>query len=119
MSEKEVELINKTAEKIVDSGWELGALFILNALKPVYFIGGELGHFFLAPYLILLEGKGDQFLDTFEKRENIQKLILKIEEFSEQKHQDKIEERKIKDEKVINVYDLIKKTIQKISGKKV
>lgn len=114
MSDKEVDMINKLAEKIIGSGLEVGALFLLNSLKPFYFIGGELGYFFLAPYLVLLEGKGDEFLDTFEKRENIQKLITKIEELSEEKHQKIIEERKINNQKLININDLIKKTFQKI-----
>ena len=119
MSDKETELINKVAEKILDSGMEAGAIFFLNALKPVYFIGGELGHFFLAPYLVLLEGKGDEYLDTFEKRENIQKLITKVEELSEGKHRQKMEEKKKRDEKVINFYELIKNVLQNIFGKKI
>ena len=113
MSDKEEEMINKAAEKIVESGLEVGALFFLNALKPIYFIGGELGHFFLAPYLILLEGKGEEFLDTFEKRENIQKLITKVEEISENKHQDKIGERKRRDQEMININEMIKKFLKR------
>jgi hypothetical protein len=113
MSDKEEDMINKAAEKIVESGWEVGALFFLNALKPIYFIGGELGHFFLAPYLILLEGKGEEFIDTFEKRENIQKLITKVEEISEKKHQDEIGERKRRNQEMININEMIKKFLKR------
>jgi hypothetical protein len=118
MSDKEDELVNKVAEKIVDSDFELGALYFLNAFKPLYLIGGELGHFFLAPYLTVLEGRGEEFLDTFEKKENIEKLLSKVEELSEEKHQKKLEEKKKRDEKVINFPELITNALRSIFGQK-
>ena len=78
-SDKENDLIETVAKKIVDSGLDPIAMMILQTIKPISTIGGELAYFFLAPYLPLLDEKGYDFLDIFEKRENIEKLIINVE----------------------------------------
>jgi hypothetical protein len=92
-SEKEKELIEKAARKIVDSQWEFPTMFLLQTVKPLVWIGGELGYFFLAPLLPLLEDKGYDFLDTFEKRENVELLIKAVERL----HMEREEEKKEKE----------------------
>jgi hypothetical protein len=92
-SEKEVELINKVAKKIVDSEMETPALWLLQTIKPLTFIGGELSYFYLAPFLPFLDDLGYTFLDTFEKRKNIERLIKTVEHL--QKEQSR-ENKKIK-----------------------
>lgn len=81
----EDEFIEKIAQKIIESDFEAATVWILTSIKPVSFIGGELATFFLAPFLYILEDKGFEFIDFFQKRENIGKLITKIEELSEVK----------------------------------
>lgn len=67
ISIKENELIEKIAKRIVDSELDPIAMMVLQTIKPVSTIGGELAFFFLAPYLPLLDEQGYDFLDTFEK----------------------------------------------------
>ena len=86
---KEDVLIDKFAKKIVDSEMEGPAITILQMIKPISFIGGELATFYLAPFLPLLDDYGYDFLDTFEKRENIEKLIRRIESLYKLKENEK------------------------------
>ena len=85
MSEKELEYIEKVAKKIVETDFEGVAIFALQTLRPLYFIGGELATFFFAPYLYLLDEKGFEAIDVFEKRENIERLIKRVEELIKEK----------------------------------
>ena len=84
-SDKERDLIEKVARKIVELDIEFFALYLLQTIKPVVWITGELGYFFLAPFLPLLEDKGYDFLDTFEDRENIERLLKRVEQLSKEK----------------------------------
>jgi len=89
--DKEEELIEKIAQKIIDSDLDPIAIMFLNTIKPISNITGELGYFFLAPYLPILDEKGYDFIDTFEKRENIERIIKRVERLSKEKAR---EERK-------------------------
>ena len=97
-SEKERDLIEKVAKKIVDSDFDFFALILLQTIKPLSWIGGELTYFFLAPFLPLLEDKGYDFIDTFEKRENIEKLIRRVECL----HKEKSKKEKTKEQSLWN-----------------
>ena len=88
-SDKEIELIEKIARKIAGSDFAFFAMFILQTIKPLSWIAGELAYFYLAPFLPLLDEKGYNFLDTFEKRENIERLIRRIESLMEEKKKEK------------------------------
>ena len=89
ISERERELIEKVARKIVDMELEGVAIMLLQTIKPLTKIGGELAYFYLAPFLPLLEDKGYEFLDTFEKRENIELLIRRMEKLSKERSKEK------------------------------
>ena len=82
MIDKENEFIEKAAKRIIELDIDIVAIFLLQTFKPLVFIGGELANFFLAPYLPLLDDNGYDFINVFQKRENIEKLIKKIEEAS-------------------------------------
>ncbi len=88
-TDKERALIEATAKKIVESDFEFFALILLQTIKPVVYIGGELAYFLLAPFLPLLNEKGYEFIDTYEKRENIEMLIKRVEELSTEKEKPK------------------------------
>ncbi len=88
-SAKEIELIDNVARKIIDSEMEIPALWLLEIIKPICFIGGELSYFYLAPFLPFLEDKGYTFLDTFEKRKNIERLIKTVERLDKEKAKEK------------------------------
>ncbi len=88
-SAKEIELIDNVARKIIDTEMEIPALWLLEIIKPICFIGGELSFFYLAPFLPFLEDKGYTFLDTFEKRKNIERLIKTVERLEKEKAKEK------------------------------
>lgn len=88
-SEKEIELINNVAKKIIDSEMETPAVWLLQTIKPLAFVGGELSYFYLAPYLPFLEDLGYTFLDTFEKRKNIELLIKTVERLQKEQTREK------------------------------
>lgn len=90
ISDRERELIENVAKRIVNSELEGPAIMILQTIKPLIYIGGELAYFYLAPFLPLLDNKGYEFLDTFEKRENIERLIKRVEHL----HKEQIREKK-------------------------
>ncbi|RJS88792.1 hypothetical protein CW700_06710 [Candidatus Bathyarchaeota archaeon] len=96
ISEKELELIEKIARWIVDKDLEGPAVMILQTIKPLSNIGGDLGLFYLAPFLPFLEDKGYRFLETFGKMENIERLIRRIEWLNKEKYKEKRENTKEK-----------------------
>ena len=84
-TDKEREIKEIVAKKIVESDLQPFAQLLLQTIKPLTFIGGELSRFFLSPYLLLLDEKGFEILDVFEKRENIDLLLAKVEELTNNK----------------------------------
>jgi len=105
-SERETELINKVARKIVDSEMETPAIWLLQTIKPLTFIGGELSYFYLAPFLPFLDDLGYTFLDTFEKRKNIEILIKTVE---------RLEKEKSKENKKIQQPSMLSKLMNKLN----
>ncbi len=95
--EEEEDLINKIASEIVRSGFGTVALLYLESYKPLSFIGGQLGLFFLSPILPLL-GKwgqlGTDLLMLVSKRENVEKIIKKIEELMKEEKENEKERKK-------------------------
>ena len=94
---EENEAIEKTAKKIANSEWSNLIIMLLRTFRPLFYIGGELATFFLSPLLIMFEDKGFKLINTFEKRENVEKLIARIEELENEAESGKKEEIK-KDE---------------------
>jgi hypothetical protein len=93
LTEKEKELIEKTARWIVNQGFEAPSVMFIQGIKPLATIGGDLALFFLAPFLPMLEEKGYDFIETFEKRENLERLIRRVEQlFEESKKEGKVQE---------------------------
>ena len=95
--EEEEDLINKIASEIVRSGFGTVSLLYLESYKPLSFIGGQLGLFFLSPILPLL-GKwgqlGTDLLMLVSKRENVEKIIKKIEELMKEEKEKEKERKK-------------------------
>lgn len=78
--EEEERLIQRAADLVSNYEMETPALLVLNMIKPLVYVGGEMGRFFIAPLLPFLNHKADAFIHTFEQRKNIDKLIEIIEE---------------------------------------
>lgn len=96
--EKEKELILKAAEIIKNNKMDTVAMILLHTTKPLIYIGGQMGRFFISPFLFAFGDNiyqtGNRLLTTFEKRENIDKLIKLLEEDEDKiKDNDKGEEK--------------------------
>jgi hypothetical protein len=90
--EKQEEIIKKIAEIIYKYDMDLGAIFLLEAVKPFASVGSQLVRFMVAPFIPFVGEKSIPYLATFENKENVEKLIRLIEEHSE-------EDRKRREEK--------------------
>ncbi len=88
-SEKEMEMIDKFAQWIVESELEAPSLTILHMIRPLARIGGDLAYFYLGAFIPLLDNYGYDFLDTFEKRENVELLMQKVERMSRERDRER------------------------------
>ena len=89
------EHINKIAEYIHKSGLDVAAILMIETVKPLSYIGGQLGRLFLSPILLAfgqgIELGGEKFLTIFEQKENIEKLLKRIEKLSREEEERKKE----------------------------
>jgi hypothetical protein len=99
--EEEEDIIEKTAEKIHEYGMETPAILFLESSKPLVYIGGEMGRFFIMPFIPAFSEewgrKGDKLLRVFEKRDNIEKLIVILEEMAQGKEKKNEKDKKPQD----------------------
>jgi hypothetical protein len=87
ITEEEVdEIIRKTAEKIHQYGMETVAILTLESVKPLVYIGGEMSRLMISPFLPALgpaaNELGENLINVFEERENVEKLIVILEEMA-------------------------------------
>ena len=87
LSDEEVdEIIRKTAEKIHQYGMETVAILTLESVKPLVYIGGEMSRLMISPFLPALgpavNELGENLINVFEDRENVEKLIVILEEMA-------------------------------------
>ena len=97
ISEEEERLIHKIANKISEYGMNVPAILVLQSAKPLAYIGGELGVFFISPFLPVIGNKYSQYfekaIDIFEKEDNIEKLIVILEQKAVEEESNRIKER--------------------------
>lgn len=95
--EDEEEMVRKAAEMIHKSGMDTAAILFLESVKPLVYIGGQMGRFLISPWLIIFGEKidrgGEKFFAVFEKRENVEKLIKLLEKKTEEESEKRKEER--------------------------
>ncbi len=105
--EEKDEMIGKIAQKIHAYDLDVAAIFMIDSLKPLSFIGTQMGRFFVSPFLPILGENigisGEKFFKIFEKQENSDKLIKAIEKLNHEKEEkkktekaNKLEEKKVK-----------------------
>jgi hypothetical protein len=93
-------VLESIARKVVDREMEMYAKFILGMSWPLAFIGGQLGRVFISPYLFIFGDKENTVsknIFLFEKKENIFKLIDKIDELTEEREELKKDDYKGKE----------------------
>lgn len=101
--EDEEEMIRTIAEKIHKYGMEVAAILMLESVKPLSYIGAQMGRLFISPFLPAFGDKigigGEKFIQIFEKRENVEKLLEALEELARgETEKPKQESKKPKDE---------------------
>jgi len=86
-AEDEDQVIEWTAREFHKYGLEAAAILFLESGKPLAFIGSQIGSVFVMPFLPFFGDttytKGDRFFKVFQKHENVERLIKRLEELSE------------------------------------
>ena len=80
------ELVEKIAKKVVEIGMEAPAILALETARPLSFIGSQLGRAMIAPWFGIFGWgammKADNYMEVFEDKENVKKLVRRIEELA-------------------------------------
>lgn len=101
--EDEDDMIRKTAEKIHKYGMDVAAILFIESVKPLTYIGGQMGRFFISPFLPAfgesIGQSGEKFFRVFEKRENVEKLISLLEEMAKEEEEKPKKSEKPEEEK--------------------
>lgn len=95
--ELEAEYIEKVAQKIHEQEMETAAILLLESSKPLVWVGGEMGRFFITPFVPIISDKwgvtSEKFFLVFEKRENIERLLKRLEQLTQESDDKKREEK--------------------------
>jgi hypothetical protein len=98
LTEEEVEeIIRKAAERIQQYGMETIAILTLESVKPLVYIGGEMSRLMISPFLPALGPNvnelGENLINVFEERKNVEKLITILEEMARGEYDKKVDEQ--------------------------
>ena len=78
--EKEEEMINRVVSGVRKMGMETPAVVFFEMVKPVSYIGSQLGYYFAAPFAVAIGLLGFDWANLLSKRENIERILKKLEE---------------------------------------
>lgn len=81
--EKE-EMIKNVAETIYKYDMDLVAILVLESMKPLASVGGQLSRFMVAPFIPFIGDRSIPYLATFQNKDNVEKLIQELEEREKQ-----------------------------------
>jgi glycogen debranching enzyme len=83
------EVIEKVARKIVEAKMETVAILSLEMMRPLSRISSQMGRIMVAPWFGIFGWdtmeKADMYMAVFEDRENVKRLIMRIEELAGEK----------------------------------
>lgn len=105
--EEEEQILRKIAKKVHEYGMDVPSIMVLESVKPLSFIGAQMGRFFLSPFLPAFGEEigmgGEKVMLIFEKRGNVERLIQMVEELvqeeNERKEAAKAERKRLEAEK--------------------
>ncbi len=83
--EEERKLIDNIAKLVVDKGLEAPAIMFLEVTRPLSFIASQLAIVALGPLQWLFELEGPKYTGLFMKKENVGRIIERIEALSKPK----------------------------------
>ena len=96
--EDEEKMIKKIADEIHKRNMGIFAIILLETLKPVSYVGAQLGRAFVTPFLPAFGDDiglgGEKAMQVFEKRENVEKLLTTLEDLAEKDEKNKKEAKK-------------------------
>lgn len=78
--EEEEEIIEKLSKVIYDYDMDLVAILFLESIKPLSSVGAQLGRYLIAPFVPFFGSKAIPYLATFENKQNLEKLIRRLED---------------------------------------
>jgi len=84
--EEEQKLIDNIARLVVNKGLEAPAIMFLEATRPFSFIASQMAVFALGPLWWLFELEGPKYTALFMEKENVARIIERIEELAKSKH---------------------------------
>jgi hypothetical protein len=99
-AEEEARMIDRIAAEVIKRRLETVAIMFLESVKPMSYIGSQLAMVFVGPFLAVFGDLGVNYIKFFDKRENVEKLLLKIEE--QVKIRDEDEKRAKEESKLIS-----------------
>jgi hypothetical protein len=83
--EEERKLIDNIAKLVVDKGLEAPAIMFLEVTRPLSFIASQLAIVALGPLQWLFELESPKYTGLFMKKENVSRIIERIEALSKPK----------------------------------
>lgn len=90
--EEEERIINDIADRIHELGLETAAILFLETSKPLASIGGTVSRVFLWPFLPVFGEEADvygqKFIEVFQRRKNVERLIQRVEELRGKKKEE-------------------------------
>jgi hypothetical protein len=99
-SKSDEAILDTVATRITRMGLGVPAIFFLESSKPLSFLGSQVLVFFEPFVKTFFEVKNyERFCRLVEERENVERLIQKIEDCEEKLNEEKREEKKLKKEK--------------------
>jgi hypothetical protein len=93
--EEQEQMIDKIAAEVLKRRLETVAIMFLESIKPITYIGSQLAIVFVGPFLSVFGDFGINYIKFFENRQNVEKLLKKIEEQTEMRDED---EKKAKED---------------------
>jgi hypothetical protein len=84
--EDKEEIIEWAARELYKYGLETAAILFIESYKPISRVGSSMGQVFFTPLLPFLGDnamiKGDKFFRIFQEKENVDRLLDRLEEIS-------------------------------------
>jgi uncharacterized protein YacL len=92
--EDQEKIIEKAAETIFKYDMDLVAILLLESIKPVATVGSQFTRYMIAPFVPFIGERSMPYLATFERKDNVEKLIKLIEKRSKEDDMKQKEEEK-------------------------
>ncbi len=94
LPEDEEERIEHLAKLLVNKyGMGTPSILILETIRPMAFVGGELGRILLTPWLPLfgdnMERAINDYITTFAQRDQLEKLVSRMEELIDEENKER------------------------------